>query len=391
MQFDYSEEQQLVADSVRRFVAQEYGFETRRRILASDTGWSGAIWRQLAEVGLLGLPFPTEHGGFGGRAVDLMSVMEAIGAALMVEPYLATLVAGRLVARCGSDEQKSAIIPAIVEGRLRLAFAHGEAGARYDAARVATRARRSVDGFVIDGEKAVVRHAPSCERLVVSARIAGEPNHRQGIALFLVDAAAPGVSMKSYRTLDGVRAGDVKLASVTVGADALLGEPGNALPAIEEALDYGTALVCAEAVGALQSANDATLEYLKARKQFGVPIGSFQALQHRMVDMVISLEQARSMASLACARVDTETDSRERQRIVSAAKIKISDACRHVSQESVQLHGGMGMSDELKVSHTFRRLTMLAREFGDVDEHLARFARCSCSSPSGEGRREGNP
>jgi alkylation response protein AidB-like acyl-CoA dehydrogenase len=258
-----------------------------------------------------------------------------------------------------------------------LAFAHTEDGARYDLAHVGARAKRSGAGYVIDGVKRVVLHAPSADRLVVSARTAGGDADRHGINLFVVDAKAPGVAMTPYRTLDELRAADVTFNSVAVPADAFLGAEGEALGAIEEAADYATALLCAEAVGALKFACDTTLEYLKARRQFGVPIGTFQALQHRMVDMVVSYEQARSMASLACARVDTEPDARERKRIVSAAKIKVADACRHVSQESVQLHGGMGMSDELKVSHTFRRLTMIARQLGDADHHLERFARNS--------------
>ncbi len=389
MKFDYSEEQQLVADSVRRFVAQDYGFEARRAIIASDAGWSRDVWGKLADIGLLGLPFDAEFGGFGGRAVDLMSVMEAMGDALVVEPYLATVaLAGRLVERAGSAAQKRALLPAIVEGRAVMAFAHSERDSRYDLAHVATRAAKRGDGYVLDGEKVVVLHAPCADRFVVSARTSGQTGDAAGIALFLVDPKASGVALRAYRTLDGMRAADVSLRSVAVGADARLGPEGGAFEAIEETVDYATALLCAEAVGAMKYANDATLEYLKTRKQFGVPIGAFQALQHRMVDMVISYEQARSMASLACARVDSESDARERRRLVSAAKIRVCDACRHVSQESVQLHGGMGMSDELKVSHTFRRLTTIARQFGDADYHLERFAENS-PSPSASGSRPG--
>jgi len=353
MKFDYTEEQQLVADSVRRFVAQDYAFETRKRIVASKEGWSSAVWAKLAEIGLLGLPFPSEYGGFGGRAVDLMSVMEAFGEALLVEPYLATVgLAGRLVATAGTEAQRRELIPAIAEGRLVLAFADlGEAQS---------------DGSKLNGRKRVVMHAPVAGKLVVSARSGASAG------LFLVDARASGVSMTPHATLDSMRVADVDFRDVPA---VRLGE-GDAAAAIAEAMDYATALQCAEAVGAMKSANDATLDYLKTRKQFGVPIGFFQALQHRMVDMVIDCEQARSMASLACARVDAAGDPGERARIVSAAKIKIADAARRISQESVQLHGGMGMSDELKVSHTFRRLTVIARELGDVDYHLERFARC---------------
>jgi alkylation response protein AidB-like acyl-CoA dehydrogenase len=328
-------------------------------------------------------------GGFGGRAVDLMSVMEAMGDALLVEPYLSTVaLAGRLVARGASEAMRAEAIPAIVEGRLVLAFAHTEEGARYDLAHVQARAKREGTGYRLSGAKRVVLHAPCADRLVVSARTSGAAGDARGISLFLADAKAPGLSMSAYRTLDEMRAADVRFDSVAVPAAALIGSEGGALALIEEAADYATALLCAEAVGALKYACDATLDYLKTRRQFGVPIGAFQALQHRMVDMVISYEQARSMASLACARVDTESDPRERARIVSAAKIRIGDACRHVSQESVQLHGGMGMTEELKVSHTFRRLTTIARQLGDVDHHLERFARNS-PSPLGEGGGEG--
>ena len=374
MNFDLSEEQQLLADSIRRFIANEYGFEARRRILASPEGYSAPVWKTFAEMGLLALPLPAEQGGFGGGAADLMSVMDAIGEALVVEPYLSTLIGARFVMRAGSDAQKAAILPAIGEGALKLAFAHLEDGARYDLGHVAATAVKAGDAWKITGTKRVVLHAPMAERLVVSARDA------KGIGLFLVDQVSRHsreggnpVSIKPYRTLDNLRAADVTFAGTPAER---LGE-GDALPLIEEVVDYATALLCSEAVGAMRFANDTTLEYLKTRKQFGMPIGAFQALQHRMVDMVVSCEQARSMASLACTQVDTASDPAARMRVVSAAKIKIADACRHIAQESVQLHGGMGMSEELKVSHTFRRLTMIAQQFGDADHHLERFAALS--------------
>ena len=368
MNFDYSEEQQLLAESVRRFVEKGYTFEERRRIVESSAGWSESVWKTIADIGLLGIALPAEHGGFGGRAVDLMSTMEAIGEALVVEPYLPTLMGALFVARAGTQAQKAAILPAVVDGRLRMAFAHTEADSRYDLARVAVSARAAGAQYVLAGGKRVVLHAPLASNLVVSART---PN---GVSLVLVDPSAGGVSMRAYRTIDGLRAADVAFDGAR---GELVGVEGEALALIEEVVDYATALLCAEAVGAIRFANAATLEYLKSRQQFGVPIGSFQALQHRMVDMVISYEQARSMASLACARVDAGLPAAERKRIVSAAKVRIADACRHVSQEAVQLHGGMGMTDELKVSHTFRRLTMIAQQFGDADHHLERFARAS--------------
>ncbi len=375
MNFDYNEEQQLLADSIRRFTQKGYEFEARRKIVAGDEGFSPKAWATLAEMGLLGLPFSPDYEGFGGGAVDMMSVMEAIGEALMVEPYLPTVgLAAQFIARAGSEAQKKAILPKLVSGELKMAFAQTEKGARYDLAQVAATAKKAGEGWQLDGEKCVVLGAPMADRLVVSARTSGKPGDAKGISLFLLERKAAGVTLRPCRTLDGMRAADIVLKNVKVGADALIGAQDGAFALIEEVTDFATALVCAEAVGAIKYANEATLEYLKTRKQFGVPIGTFQALQHRMVDMVISLEQARSMACLACSKVDHERDSAERRRAVSAAKIRVSDACRHVSQEAIQLHGGMGMSEELKVSHTFRRLTMIALQFGDADHHLGRFA-----------------
>ncbi len=330
MNFDYSEEQQLLADSVRRFLQNKYQFEDRKRIIAG-AGWSEEVWAQLAEMGLTGLPVSPDYGGFGGGAVDLMSVMEAFGEALVVEPVLPTLVAARLVGRIASDSQKKALLPAVAEGRLRMAFA--------------------------ESPRANVVGAPAAQKLIVLLER----------DLFIVDAAE--VPMKPYRTLDNMLAAQIDFPPAK--ADLLAKDAG---AAVEDALDFARALACAEAVGAMKFACDTTLEYLKTRKQFGVPIGTFQALQHRVVDMFISQEQARSMACLACSRVDAAASAAERARAVSAAKIRIADAARHISQESVPLHGGRGMSEELKVSHSFRRLTVLARAFGDADHHLERFA-----------------
>ena len=374
MKFDLTEEQRLLADSVRRFVATDYSFEARKRIVVSASGMSAASWKQLAELGLLALALPAEHEGYGGGAVDLAPVMEAFGDALVLEPYLATVMCARIVVRAGDAAQKAGLLPAVASGATRLALAHLEEGARYDLAHVGLHAVREGDGYVLDGVKRVVLHAPQSDRMVVSARTSGRVGEPAGISLFLVDTGARGVRLQPYRTLDELVAADVVLEGLRVPANARLGDEGGAFGALEEAVDFATALLCAEAVGAIRSANDATLEYLKARKQFGVPIGAFQALQHRMVDMVVHLEQARSMASLACDAMDRGVPANERRRLVSAAKLRVAEACRHVSQEAVQLHGGMGMTEELKVSHTFRRLTMIAQQFGDADFHLGRFA-----------------
>jgi alkylation response protein AidB-like acyl-CoA dehydrogenase len=328
MNFDYNEEQQLLADSVRRFLARDYDFEARRKILASPEGWSVRVWSQFADMGLTSLPLSPDFGGFGGGAVDLMSVMEAFGEALVVEPYVPTVVAARVIAGAGTEEQKKAILPPVAQGRMRLALATSE-------------------------------HA------VIGAPMADKIVFVHGSELRLADRSQ--VQMKPYRTIDDLAAADIRFSGEGEG---LRSDPS----LLDEVVDFGTALACAEAVGAMKYACDATLEYLKTRRQFGVPIGAFQALQHRMVDMVISYEQAKSMACLASSKVDVALDARDRARAVSAAKIKIADAARHISQEAVQLHGGMGMSEELKVSHTFRRLTQLARRYGDADHHLARFA-----------------
>ena len=377
MNFELSEEQTLLAETIKRFVATHYNFDARAKIIASPAGHSEDVWSAIAEMGLLGLPFAEEHGGFGGSTVDVMLVMEAIGEGLLVEPYLATVgLGGRFVVRGGTKAQQDRILPELVQGKHTLAFAHTEPGARYDLRQVGLRARRSGDGWTLDGDKRMVVHGGQADTLVVSARTAGGETDAAGITLFLVPRTAAGVSVKDARTLDNLRAAEVRFTDVRVGADALLGREGDGFSLIEEVVDYATALLCAEAVGAIRYANDATLEYLKTRRQFGVPIGSFQALQHRMVEMMISYEQARSMAYLACVKIDS-ADAAERRRVVSAAKIKMADACRHVSQESVQLHGGMGMTEELKVSHTFRRLTMLAQTFGDAEHHLERFAASS--------------
>ena len=365
----------MLAASIRRFVERDYAFETRRAIAKSREGWSREVWVKLAGLGVLGLALPAEAGGLGGGALDLMPVMEAFGDALLIEPFLSTVALGAMfIARGAAPPRRAQILPQVAEGRLRLAFAQTERGARYELARVATRARRTAAGYAIDGEKRVVLHAPCAELLIVPARTEGGEADARGISLFIVEASAPGVTMHRHRTLDGCVAADVTLRNVEVGRRDLVGAENDALALIEEVVDWAIALVCAEAVGAIRFANAATLEYLKTRRQFGVPIGSFQALQHRMVDMMIAQEQAQSMASLACSTVDSERDPRARKHLVSAAKVKIADACRHVAQEAVQLHGGMGMSDEMKVSHTFRRLTVIAQQFGDADHHLQRFA-----------------
>ena len=374
MNFELSDEQQQLADSVRKYLAGNYGFEQRKAIIASPSGQSDAVWRAFAEMGLTAIALPEADGGFDGGAMDLMAVMEACGEALVVEPLLDNIaLGGRLVSRAGSAAQRTALLPGLIDGSATLAFAYLEPGRRYELVPETTTARSIGDGWVLDGAKSVVVGAASATRLVVSARTSNGDDGG-GASLFIVDPRSTGISLNSSRTVDGLRTADVTLAGVSLGADALLGTVGNAMQHIEEAVDFAAALQCSDAIGAMRYAHEATLEYTKTRKQFGAPIASFQVLQHRMVDMLICLEQARSMAVLAAAKVDGGGDANERRRAVSAAKVKIADAARQISQESVQLHGGMGMTEELKISHTFRRLTMIGQRFGDVDNHLERYA-----------------
>jgi alkylation response protein AidB-like acyl-CoA dehydrogenase len=368
MDFNYTDEQNALRDTLTRFIAKDYGFEQRRALAKSAEGFSRAHWKQFAELGLLALPFHEDFGGMNGNAVDTMLVMEAFGRGLVLEPYLATvIIAGGLIRDAGSVAQKEALLPAIAGGERMLALAHYEPGARYEVSRVSTAAKADGGGWKLSGAKAVVLGGAAADTLLVSA------NTGKGLSLFLVDAKAAGVTVRSYVTQDGGRAAEVRLDNVAVGQDALVGAQDGALPAIERALDYGIAAMCAEAVGIMAALDEATLEYLKTRKQFGQPIGRFQALQHRMVDMVIATEQSRSMAMMAAVKADS-SDAAERRRAISAAKAYIGQQARFVGQQAVQLHGGMGVVDELNVSHYFKRLTMIELTFGNTDHHLGQFS-----------------
>jgi pimeloyl-CoA dehydrogenase small subunit len=375
MDFALSEEQLLLRNSVERLFAERYTFEARRRYGQEPRGFSVQMWRLYADLGLLGLPFDERHGGSGGGPVEIMIVMEAIGKALALEPYLGTIVlSGALLRRGGSEAQRAELIPRIVRGDLVVAFAHAERQSRYDLADVATTARRDGDAYVLDGAKTLVTHGDSAEKLVVSARLSGDRRDREGIGLFLVDAASAGIALRGYPTIDGQRAAEVTLSGVRVPATAALGEPGAASPLIERAADIAMAALCAEAVGAMQAMHDLTIDYMKTRKQFGVTIGSFQALQHRAADMLIALEQARSMALYATMMAE-EDDGRERRAAVSAAKVQIGRSGRFIGQEAVQIHGGIGMTMEAKVGHYFKRVTAIDTTFGDADHHLGLLAQ----------------
>jgi alkylation response protein AidB-like acyl-CoA dehydrogenase len=368
MDFRYSDEQLGLQDTLRRWIERDYPFEQRRALARSPEGFSVEAWAQYAELGLLGLPFPEEFGGLGGSGVDVMAVMELVGEGLLLEPYWSTVVlCGGLIRDSAPKAMKAALLPEVAAGRLQLALAAYEDGGRYELEHVECRAVRAGDGWRLSGRKVVVLDAPSADSFVVSARA------EAGIALFLVPRAASGVSLVSYPTQSGGRAGDLQLAEVAVGSDAVVCAPGEGLAALERAVDLGIAALCAEALGIVTALNKATLSYLKTRKQFGAPIGTFQALQHRMADLYIAGEQIRSMAIVAAVNCETR-DPAARRRTISGAKAYVGEAARFVGQQAVQLHGGMGLVDEFIVGHYFKRLTVIDLCLGDAEFHLARYS-----------------
>ena len=374
MDFEYTEEQRLLRESLDRLMGDSYGFDKRRGYLAEPDGFSTAMWGQYAELGLLGLPFAEEQGGFGGGGVETMVVMEALGRVIALEPYLATVVlAGTALRLAGGAAQQEAIAPQIAGGSLRLAFAQTERQARYDLDDVMTTATKTAGGWRLDGAKSVVVHGDSADRLVVSARVSGDRHDADGIGLFLVDPAANGVARRGYRMRDGAGAADVALSGVDVAAGDVLGEPGAALPVIERVVEAGIAATSAEAVGAMETMLAMTIEYMKTRVQFGKPIGENQALQHRASEMMIAMEQGRSLAMLAAIMVD-DADAAVRARDISTAKVGVGQAARFVSQNAVQLHGGIGMTEEYAVGHYFRRCMVIEHNFGDTAYHLSKLA-----------------
>lgn len=372
MDFKLSDEQRMLEETVGRLVRDTYTFDARNKILESDQGFSADVWQQFAELGLLGVPFSEEAGGFNGSGPELMVVAEGFGRGLVVEPYLATVVlAGTLIDRLGNDGQKATLIPAIIGGETRLALAAYETQGRYDHTHVATTASKEGDGYVISGEKAVVLHGDSADQLVVIARTGGATTDRDGISAFVIDAGTDGVTRKGYQTIDGLRAAEITLSNVKVAADALLGEEGKAIDGLENSLDLALIALCAEATGAMEVACDQTLAYIKERQQFGVPIGKFQALQHRMVEMRMELEKARSITMLAACSLEANTALRKKR--LSAAKAQIGKSGRKVAEEAIQLFGGMGMMEETAVSHYAKRIVMIDHWLGDREYHLTRL------------------
>ena len=372
MDFDLSDEQRLLKDSVDRMVQDRYGFEARRGYRAAPGGWSREVWAGFAEQGLLGLPFSEEDGGFGGGPIETGLVMEAFGRALVVEPYFSGIVLCGAVLRYGATpQQRAGLVPRIVDGVLIPAFAQAERQARWSFNDVLTVAKPEGAGWRVSGAKSLVLHGDTATHLLLTARTGGHERSREGISLFLVDAEAPGVNRRGYPTQDGMRAAEITFERAEA---VLLGERDQALPGIERAEDEALAALCAEGVGVMETMHAMTLDYLKTRTQFGRPIGDNQALQHRAVDMYVSLEQARSMSLYATMMAGSD-DADERRRAMHAAKVQIGRSGRHVGQEAIQLHGGIGVTMEYAVGHAFKRMTMIERGFGDTDSHLAALAR----------------
>jgi len=364
MDFAFKEEQQQFADALRRWVDKDYSFEARKRIIHSESGVSDEAWATLVELGMLALPVPEEQGGFNGSAADMMVVMQELGRGLVVEPYFATVLGVQFLKLAGGQE---GLLERVAAGELKLACALGEQQSRHALNDVL--ATDNAGAGRLSGRKTVVLHGGQAEAYIVSARSNGAQRDTGGISLYVVPRDAVGVQVTDYRTIDGQRAATIEFNNVQ---GTLLGEQGKGWPILEAASDYGAALLCAEAIGAMDAIFAATLEYLKTRQQFGAPIGKFQALQHRMADMFIHLEQARSMAMLAAVKVGSG-DGEERRRVVSAAKVRVGQAARFVGQQAVQLHGGMGVTDELPAAHYFKRLAMIEVTLGDADHHLERF------------------
>ena len=377
MNFQHTEDRRMLADTLNRFVSEQYGFETRDRIALCAQGFSTELWGRFAELGIIGALFDEAHGGFGGGGFDIAVVFESLGRGLVVEPFLDTLIVGRAIVRSGNDAQK-ATLGELIDGSRLAALAHGEPDSHYELARVTTRAQRSGNAWQLNGAKAVVQLGEHASLLLVSARTSGADDAEQGITLFLVPRDAAGVSVRGYRKIDGGRAAEVTFDHVTLGDDAVLGAVGQGFATLEYAIGCGVLALCSEAVGAMDVAKDHTLEYLRTRKQFGVPIGSFQALQHRMADLLLEIEQARSAVINAAAALDAERKVRERA--VSAAKYSIGRIGARVAEECIQLHGGIGMTWELPLAHYAKRLVMIDHQLGDEDHHLERFVALGAAS-----------
>ncbi len=380
MDLSYSDEQKQIKEGVERFVREQYAFETRRKIAATDRGWLPENWAKFAELGWLGMSFSEDDGGFGGGMVETAILMEAFGTGLVLEPYLPTVVmGGGLLAAGGSAAQKEALLTPMIGGEKQFAVAYAEKQSRYNLADVAVTAKKSGNGYALSGHKGVVYNAASADTIFVTARTSGGQRDDKGITVFAVDAKAKGITRRDYPTQDALRASEVTFDNVSAGADAVVGQVDNGLALLEGVIDRAIVALCAEAVGCMDALNKQTLEYIKTRKQFGVPIGKFQVLQHRMVDCFTNAQEARSMTLMATLKID-DPDATARKKAASGAKVQIGKSGKFVGQSAVQMHGGMGVTDELAVSHYFKRLTMIDTLFGSQQHHLTRYGNLSMAA-----------
>ena len=370
MDFNFSDEQTMVRESVARYLADTYDFESRMKVVNGEAGWNPAVWKAFAEeLGILGASFSEAHGGLGGGAIDNMVIMEEIGKALVIEPYLSTVVIGGGFLKAAGGMLADTVIPQIIAGEAIIAFAYAEPQGRYNLADLRATVKPDRDGFVLNGHKAVVRDAPFATHFIVTARSSGGQRDRDGVSVVLLPANTPGITRRDYPTVDGGRASEVYFENVKVTADAFIGAQGAALELVEQVVDEAIAAVCAEGAGVMRRLHEGTLDYARQRKQFGKAIADFQVLQHRMVDMFMEVEQAVSMTLMATLRLGDA----DRGKHVSAAKNKIARGVRFTGQSAVQIHGGIGISNELAIGHYFKRGTMIESQFGDGDYHLARF------------------
>jgi len=373
MDFSLTEEQTLLQESVDRFIQNDYEFDKRQSFANSELGFSEDNWKMFADLGWLGIPFSEADGGFGGGPVDSMIIWEQFGKGLVIEPFLATVILGGGVLRlAGNVDQKAAYLPGIIDGSMHAALAYVESQSRFNLSDVTTSATKEGNHYVINGAKSVVLNGPRADFIVVVARTSGEQRDKDGISLFLVDAKVEGLSRRDYPTVDAFRASELSFENVKVEADSMLGEDGAGLSILQRVIDEATLAIGSEAVGCMEKLYKDTVEYCKQRQQFGQPIGKFQVLQHRMVDMFMEHEQSKSLMYMAAMKLE-EGYSEESQKAVSAFKVQVGKSGKFVGQNAVQLHGGMGMTDELNIGHYFKRLTIIDTLFGNADFHLERF------------------
>ena len=373
MDFSLSEEQQLLKDSITQFVDKDYLFDVRQKNIKSELGYSSDFWKTFADLGWLGMPFSEADGGYDGGPIDLMVIMESLGRGLVVEPYIPNVVlAGGLISRLGNEEQKTNFLPKIISGEIQMSLAFAEPQSRFNLSDVITTAKKDGENYILDGYIAVVMNGPSSDTLIVVARTSGTQLEEKGLSLFLIDPSAKGVSLRNYSNVDGSKASEVTLEGVEVSTSSLLGDEGNIYSVLEEVIDLATLAISAEAVGIMEKMNEITLEYTKTREQFGETLSSFQALQHRMVDTFMAYEQTKSHLLMCAAKLTYKAD--DATKAVSALKYQVGIAAKQVGEESVQLHGGMGVTDETNIGHFFKRLTTIRAIFGNTDYHLKRYS-----------------